>query len=121
MLCVRNLKQRPEAGGLLFLNKAQASLESTPSPGNELPFEMSLFDSLQPRAEVLLSAEEYFECTVSPPYPEAPHLLTQLTTDQKYSRKKKTCVCPEYVQAFLWPFYLKQYIIAAIDVAFSLY
>lgn len=50
---------------------------------------MSLFDSLQTRAEVLLSAEEYLEHTDSPPYPEAPYLLTHLTADQKYSGNKK--------------------------------
>lgn len=62
---------------------------------------MSLFDSLQTRAEVLLSAEQYFERTVSPPYPEAPHLPLQLTTDQKYSGEKN-CICPEYVQAIFY-------------------
>lgn len=34
--------------------------------------------------------------------------------------KKPTYVCPEYVQAFLRLFYLKQYIIAPTDVAFAL-
>lgn len=82
---------------------------------------MSLFDSLQTRAEVLLSAEEYLERTDSLPYPEAPYLLTHLTTDQKYSgNKKKNCTWPEHIEAFLWPFYLKQYITAATDVAFTL-
>lgn len=50
---------------------------------------MSLFDSLQTRAEVLLSAEEYLEHKDSPPYPEVPYFLTHLTTDQKYSGNKK--------------------------------
>lgn len=80
---------------------------------------MSLFDSLQTRAEVLLSAE-YLKHTDSLPYPEAPYLLTHLTADQKYSGNKKNCICPEHIEAFLWPFYLKQYITAATDVAFTL-
>jgi hypothetical protein len=66
LLSVTNIKQRAKAGGLVFLNRARLSLESTPSPDIKLPFQISLFEALSAGSGIQLSPLKAKVCAITP-------------------------------------------------------